>query len=507
MLRCQTLKQFYLPLVSSSATWSYSACSFYTTYTPAFHSSEPTDVDGILPPILDTGATHCLLPLSWLTNEQSLSSKKIHLKVASGATVRALLYQNVIYCATVSRPLISVGQLKAMLDLRMVWDDSSPSIHACSGGLRYILMEASVFHNLPVITHHEMRVLLQAIDDFTRHGTLYNASTWSKKLGRKLALFHWSSPITSLPPDHATFTDDPQVNFSSLSSSSASSCDVSTLPSTVQIVDLELQDPPTDDETTKTRTKKVTFDLTDMTATTSSTKTTAADVSPCLKAASLPCQQADSLPCLQAAGLPCASTADEASERASCEPPTESEVENAKRIVLEHSLPRAKHRTNVSTKDYVPRGRLFGGFATRGEGVTNATFRYPEVVSAIHVLAATRPKGFTAEPYLCVQLNAASSLPLHKDKNNFSRSWLLGLGDYEGGRLWVESPVGTDPPPCAVNSWQKALRGEFIDVRDKWTQFDPQLYHCVEPVTRGERRSIALFSPRSWKRIPVSLPG
>ena len=232
-----------------------------------------------------------------------------------------------------------MGQLKAMLDLRMVWDDSSPSIHACSGGLRYILMEASVFHNLPVITHHEMRVLLQAIDDFTRHGTLYNASTWSKKLGRKLALFHWSSPITSLPPDHATFTDDPQVNFSSLSSSSTSACDVSALPSTVQIVDLELQDPPTDDEMTKTRTKKVTFDLTDLSTTTSTTKTTAADVLPCLKAASLPCQQADSLPCLQAAGLPCASTADEASERASCEPPTESEVENAKRIVLEHSLP------------------------------------------------------------------------------------------------------------------------------------------------------------------------
>ena len=167
----------------------------------------------------------------------------------------------------------------------------------------------------------------------------------------------------------------------------------------------------------------MTFDLTDLSTTTKPT----ADALPCLKAASLPCQQADSLPCLHPAGLPCASTADEASERASCEPPTESEVENAKRIVLEHTLPSAKHRTNVSTKDYFPRGRLFGGFTTRGEGVTNSTFRYPEVVSAIHVLAATRPKGFTAEPYLCVQLNAASSLPLRKDKNNFSRSWLLGL--------------------------------------------------------------------------------
>ena len=65
-----------------------------------------------------------------------------------------------------------------------------------------------------------------------------------------------------------------------------------------------------------------------------------------------------------------------------------------KELCLNIAFPRAKHRTNVSTKDYVPRGRLPGGFTTRGEGITNATFRYPEVVSAIHVLAATRPKGF-----------------------------------------------------------------------------------------------------------------
>ena len=36
-------------------------------------------------------------------------SKRVHLKVASGTSVRALLYNNLIYCKTVSRPLISVG--------------------------------------------------------------------------------------------------------------------------------------------------------------------------------------------------------------------------------------------------------------------------------------------------------------------------------------------------------------------------------------------------------------
>ena len=85
---------------------------------------------------------------------------------------------------------------------------------------------------------------------------------------------------------------------------------------------------------------------------------------------------------------------EEVSVREPCETPSQSEVENAKKTVLKHSLPKARQRTNVSTKDCVPGGRLFGGFTTRGEGITNATFRYPDVVSAIHTLAATRPKGF-----------------------------------------------------------------------------------------------------------------
>ena len=146
------------------------ACSFYTTYNPAFHSSEPTDADGVLPPILETGATHCLLPLTWLSYEQAASAKKIHLRVASGTSVRALLYNNLIYCKTVSRPLLSVGQLKAMLDLRFLWDDSAPSLLTCSGGLRYVLLQASVMHRLPVVKHHDMHVLLEAIHAYTETG-------------------------------------------------------------------------------------------------------------------------------------------------------------------------------------------------------------------------------------------------------------------------------------------------------------------------------------------------
>ena len=197
------------------------ACTFYTTFYPCFHSSEQADENGLLPPILDTGATHCLLPLRWLTPDQAAFAKRIHLKVASGTSVRALLYNNLIYCKTVSRPLISVGQLNVMLDVRFIWSDSSPLLVACSGGLKYILVESTVIHHLPVISSHEMTVILEALHNVTSTGTLWNAATWSQHLGRKLSPFHWSSPTQHLPPDHAEFTDDPQVTFSSMACDSS----------------------------------------------------------------------------------------------------------------------------------------------------------------------------------------------------------------------------------------------------------------------------------------------
>ena len=89
---------------------------------------------------------------------------------------------------------------------------------------------------------------------------------------------------------------------------------------------------------------------------------------------------------------------------------------------------------------------------------------------------------------MSAQLNASTSWPIHEDKNNFSRSWLIGFGSYEGGCLWVEDPLGK-------KRWEAATM-----MLGTWVQFDPQTYHCVEPVTKGER-SVALFTPRRWKRL------
>ena len=94
-------------------------------------------------------------------------------------------------------------------------------------------------------------------------------------------------------------------------------------------------------------------------------------------------------------------------------------------------------------------------------GSTHATLRFPQIVQAIVKIASTRPSGHETDLFLSAQLNAANSLPVHKDKNNAGRSWLIGFGAYDGGRLWLESPVGTELPPEPAADWQKKLRGEY----------------------------------------------
>ena len=74
---------------------------------------------------------------------------------------------------------------------------------------------------------------------------------------------------------------------------------------------------------------------------------------------------------------------------------------------------KAKQRTNVVVDGYVSQGRLLGAYTTRGEGIAQATYRFPLIVKAIHRLAKTRPGGGADEAYLSAQLNSAVFLPIH----------------------------------------------------------------------------------------------
>ena len=126
----------------------------------------------------------------------------------------------------------------------------------------------------------------------------------------------------------------------------------------------------------------------------------------------------------------------------------------------------------------MPEGRLFGAFTTRGEGITQATYRYPKVVQAIHHLASLRGGEANSEGYLSAQVNRVKKMQVHKDKNNHSTSWLIALGEFTGGRLWLEDPLGQHPPPCVTSEWQKGLRGSYHNVHNTWFKFDPTQVSC-----------------------------
>ena len=86
---------------------------------------------------------------------------------------------------------------------------------------------------------------------------------------------------------------------------------------------------------------------------------------------------------------------------------------------------------------------------------------------------------------------------------------MCSFGDYVGGDLWVEhrgdDEPGLVPPPGAVTSQQKKLRGKLIDTRHSWVHFDAHLQHAVTPMTSGRRVSVALYVLKGWETLGPNL--
>eukprot|EP00971_Amphidinium_carterae_P067517 1336995-Amphidinium_carterae.1 len=83
-----------------------------------------------------------------------------------------------------------------------------------------------------------------------------------------------------------------------------------------------------------------------------------------------------------------------------------------------------------------------------------------------------------------MQLTTHTYLPCHQDRNNVGNSWIIGLGQYEGGRLWTESPTGGHPPAHSAGGLAKGTPWRLLfyhDVHHKWLEFNGTRYHAVEP--------------------------
>ena len=360
-------------------------------------------------PILDTGATRCLLHLSWMSEDVIEKAERIHLGVANGTRSRALLWNNIMYSPHTARPLISVGQLEAMLDLRLVWDDGPPMLLFCSSRIKYVLMKARVYHGLPIVSVEELKVLIDAIDDFTVTGKLWSYADWRDALGRDFEIFG-----DSMRRDRPQTIDKEEENETLHTSrkghdmlcTSRKGPDVQDSPGKGVEIERETEIEDTECNTRKGKEKHVRLKVTE-------TEVDAVDQIPTDSIAldATPISRKGPLSSIDDVDNTIAQEASEISN-------DEMSEDDAKEIILNHPLPKARQRTNIVSDDYVPEGRLFGAFTTRGEGITQATFRFPLAVKALMKLASTREGPCADEGFLSAQVNSGVSLPVHKDKNN-----------------------------------------------------------------------------------------
>eukprot|EP00971_Amphidinium_carterae_P032539 640725-Amphidinium_carterae.1 len=370
-----------------------------------------------LTPILDTGASHCLLPVAHLTAEETELASRVHLRVANGALTRALMYQNIIYAKRVPRPLVSVGQVTQVLGLTFEWSSSTSRLLLNEGTHCYEVIRATLWNCLPCITDHELRTLVEALTTATLSTRVWRKADWEKGLG--LELLRMVTPGTVSKDEKSVLAqDDPEETEGNLSTCL-----------------LTLEELGTDDVVMHTS-QAVTKEPLPHPASGEPPSRTDAHASVAIRIATL------------------------------------------EKLVLAHKLPKQPTRTNVVTEDQTPRSRLFGAYCTRGTGITLSTTRYPSIVQACLGIAETRSKRY---PFASMQLTTHSYLPCHQDKNNVGCSWLIGLGTYTGGRLWHQTPTGAHPPPVTKHDWEKKLRGDYVDVNHTWHCFDGNLYHAVEP--------------------------
>ncbi|CAE7356126.1 unnamed protein product [Symbiodinium sp. CCMP2592] len=90
---------------------------------------------------------------------------------------------------------------------------------------------------------------------------------------------------------------------------------------------------------------------------------------------------------------------------------------------------------------------------------------------------------------------------LHRDIQNMPGhlNHALALGDYTGGRVWIEDDKGDSTALLAGKGGDRELRGRWLDMHDKPVSFNARRYHMVEP-HQGSMWALAAYVPQAYAR-------
>ena len=113
------------------------------------------------------------------------------------------------------------------------------------------------------------------------------------------------------------------------------------------------------------------------------------------------------------------------------------------------------------------------------KGVYSQSLKSGILYELIIALAPKRPDGDWR-----ITINKNTQCYPHQDRGNLGTSYIMFLGDYEGGDLCFEN-------------------GRIVSERDKWHEIDGSVTHWNTPITSGIKYSIILFNKAPSARYGI----
>ena len=189
--------------------------------------------------------------------------------------------------------------------------------------------------------------------------------------------------------------------------------------------------------------------------------------------------------------------AEEAMERGSYS------VETILQVLEALDFPCNKSRRNVRPRGAIGvHGLLLGMYGYGGiRGVTNATQKYPWVTRFLTAAMRHTDPEFQ---FTSIQINSNYTARPHVDRNNAGCSYVVGVGDYTGGSIWVHDDRGSDwhtmEDGTATGRYQrgKSYPGTYMDVHNKFRKFDGTRLHYTTPFS-GNRITVIFYLSSKYR--------
>ena len=141
-------------------------------------------------------------------------------------------------------------------------------------------------------------------------------------------------------------------------------------------------------------------------------------------------------------------------------------------------------------------------------GCTKDSARYPTVARFFNECLRRLPESQGARwTSLTVLVNMRGAMHLDAHNSPSTGNLALGLGNYQGGELWVELRDGDPSVPGLPVTWREVPGKKKVpgQARPTWhspTWFSPKRYHRTLPWT-GTRYAIVAFTARSWEEASL----